>query len=221
MLRLVPDGGIACVCLLVVQQKRISTRVNIPVVRRGNVVVWMLRLEVQLRVIFATVACCWYFTRASDWMTSVERRRLALLEKSAVGSCVCWLVGTCWFGKLIVSTGFVGGQLIVLISVVASAIYRKAWSSNCDINSTLSKYFPRLCSSFRTLEHCSAVSFSGDFPAFPMVVLLMLLPESSGFPCDNQRVLIIAQKYKVFGGNQKINLHRLDPTLSSCTRRGV
>ncbi|KZV18023.1 hypothetical protein F511_38318 [Dorcoceras hygrometricum] len=120
----------------------------------------------------------------------------ALLEKSAVGSCVCWLVGTCWFGKLIVSTGFVGGKLIVLISVVASAIYRKAWSSNYDINSILSKYFPRLCSSFRTLEHCSAVSFSGDFPAFPVVVLLVLLPESSGFPCGNQRVLIIAQKYK-------------------------
>ncbi|KZV36002.1 hypothetical protein F511_14519 [Dorcoceras hygrometricum] len=54
-----------------------STQVKISVARRRNVVVSLLRLEVQLRVIFATVACCWYFTRASDWMTSVERRRLA------------------------------------------------------------------------------------------------------------------------------------------------
>ncbi|KZV45727.1 hypothetical protein F511_35853 [Dorcoceras hygrometricum] len=53
-----------------------STHVKISVARRGNVVVSLLRLEVQLRVIFATVACCWYFTRASDWMTPVERRRL-------------------------------------------------------------------------------------------------------------------------------------------------
>ncbi|KZV18728.1 hypothetical protein F511_35446 [Dorcoceras hygrometricum] len=57
--------------------------------------------------------------------------------------------------------------------VVASAIYRKAWFSNCDINSILSKYFPRLCSSFRTLEHCSAVSFSGEFPSFSVVFLLV------------------------------------------------
>ncbi|KZV27037.1 dynein heavy chain 4 [Dorcoceras hygrometricum] len=76
MLRLVPAGGIACMCLLVVQQKQMSTRVNIPVARRGNVVVSLLRLEVQLRVIFASVACYWYFSRASDWMTSVERHRL-------------------------------------------------------------------------------------------------------------------------------------------------
>ncbi|KZV57156.1 hypothetical protein F511_36282 [Dorcoceras hygrometricum] len=37
MLRLVPAGGFVCVCLLVVQQKQMSTRVNIPVARRGNV----------------------------------------------------------------------------------------------------------------------------------------------------------------------------------------
>ncbi|KZV22929.1 hypothetical protein F511_38954 [Dorcoceras hygrometricum] len=54
-----------------------STLVKISVARRGNVVVSLLRLEVQLRVIFASVACCWYFTRASDWMTSMERRRLS------------------------------------------------------------------------------------------------------------------------------------------------
>ncbi|KZV47808.1 hypothetical protein F511_39757 [Dorcoceras hygrometricum] len=69
MLRLVPAGGFACVCLLVVQQKQMSTRVNIPVARRGNVVVSLLRLGVQLQVIFAAVACCWYFARASNWMT--------------------------------------------------------------------------------------------------------------------------------------------------------
>ncbi|KZV37073.1 hypothetical protein F511_25641 [Dorcoceras hygrometricum] len=69
MLRLVPAGGIAGVCLLVVQQKQMSMRVNIPVARRGNVVVLLLRLEVQLRVIFSIVECWWYFTRASDWMT--------------------------------------------------------------------------------------------------------------------------------------------------------
>ncbi|KZV56804.1 protein TONSOKU-like [Dorcoceras hygrometricum] len=66
---LVPAGGFACVCLLVVQQKQMSTWVNFPVARRGNVVVSLLRLGVQLRVIFAAVACCWYFARASDWMT--------------------------------------------------------------------------------------------------------------------------------------------------------
>ncbi|KZV57256.1 hypothetical protein F511_16054 [Dorcoceras hygrometricum] len=49
MLRLVPAGGIACVCLLVVQQKQMSMRVNIPLARRGNVVVSLLRLGVQLR----------------------------------------------------------------------------------------------------------------------------------------------------------------------------
>ncbi|KZV39647.1 O-fucosyltransferase family protein isoform 1 [Dorcoceras hygrometricum] len=59
MLRLVPAGGIACVCLLVVQQKQMSTRVNFPVARRGSVVVSLLRLGVQLRVIFSAVACCW------------------------------------------------------------------------------------------------------------------------------------------------------------------
>ncbi|KZV44272.1 hypothetical protein F511_10391 [Dorcoceras hygrometricum] len=48
MLRLLPAGGIACVCLLVDQQKQMSTRVNIPVARRGNVVVSLLRLGVQL-----------------------------------------------------------------------------------------------------------------------------------------------------------------------------
>ncbi|KZV26509.1 hypothetical protein F511_07494 [Dorcoceras hygrometricum] len=63
MLRLVPAGGIACVYLLVVQQKQMSTRVNFPVARRGNVVVLLLRLDVQLREIFTTVACDWYQQR--------------------------------------------------------------------------------------------------------------------------------------------------------------
>ncbi|KZV38705.1 hypothetical protein F511_32941 [Dorcoceras hygrometricum] len=40
------------------------------------------------------------------------------------------------------------------------------------------------------------MSFSGEFPSFPVVVFLVLLPEYSGFPCGNQRVLTIAQKYK-------------------------
>ncbi|KZV55953.1 hypothetical protein F511_20063 [Dorcoceras hygrometricum] len=39
--------------------KRMSTRVNVPVARGGNVVVLLSRLDVQLREIFATVACCW------------------------------------------------------------------------------------------------------------------------------------------------------------------
>ncbi|KZV49298.1 hypothetical protein F511_23444 [Dorcoceras hygrometricum] len=72
MLRLVSAGGIACEFLLVVQQKQMSTRVNIPVARRGNIVVSLLRLRVQLRVIFSAVACCWYFGRASDWMTNFQ-----------------------------------------------------------------------------------------------------------------------------------------------------
>ncbi|KZV27735.1 hypothetical protein F511_03973 [Dorcoceras hygrometricum] len=68
MLRLVPAGGIACVCLLVVQQKQMSTRVNIPLARRGNVVVSLLRLGVQLRVIFVTVACCWLLSESSGFL---------------------------------------------------------------------------------------------------------------------------------------------------------
>ncbi|KZV39020.1 receptor like protein 33 [Dorcoceras hygrometricum] len=68
-----------------------STRVNIPVARRGNVVVSLLRLGVQLRVIFATVACCWYFTRASDWMTSVERRRLRCEGERRYGTLISLL----------------------------------------------------------------------------------------------------------------------------------
>ncbi|KZV20577.1 hypothetical protein F511_31924 [Dorcoceras hygrometricum] len=63
MLRLVPVGGIACGYLLVVQQKQMSKRVNFPVARRGNVVVLLLRLDVQLREIFTTVACDWYQQR--------------------------------------------------------------------------------------------------------------------------------------------------------------
>ncbi|KZV33568.1 hypothetical protein F511_10554 [Dorcoceras hygrometricum] len=63
MLRLVPAGGIACGYLLVVQQKKMSTRVKFPVARRGNVVVLLLRLDVQLREIFTTVACDWYRQR--------------------------------------------------------------------------------------------------------------------------------------------------------------
>ncbi|KZV41546.1 hypothetical protein F511_06584 [Dorcoceras hygrometricum] len=74
------------------------------------------------------------------------------------------IVGVDWFCRW---------TIIEVIPIIASAIYRKTWSSNCDINSILSKYFPRLCSSFRTLEHCSAVSFSGDFPSFPVGVLLV------------------------------------------------
>ncbi|KZV35307.1 hypothetical protein F511_39190 [Dorcoceras hygrometricum] len=50
---------------------------------------------------------------------------------------------------------------------------RKTWSSN------LWYHFPYIEISslsfliLRTLEHCSAVSFSGDFPSFPVVVLLV------------------------------------------------
>ncbi|KZV34665.1 hypothetical protein F511_10940 [Dorcoceras hygrometricum] len=91
MLRLVPAGGIACVCLLVVQPKQMSTRVNIPVARGGNVVVLLLRLDVQLREIFATVVYVWCYcslqlviARGSyrlELMTSVERRRLNYLQR--------------------------------------------------------------------------------------------------------------------------------------------
>ncbi|KZV44309.1 hypothetical protein F511_38669 [Dorcoceras hygrometricum] len=47
---------IACVCLLVVQPKQMSTRVNIPVARGGNVVVW-LALRNQSMCIFDFQTC--------------------------------------------------------------------------------------------------------------------------------------------------------------------
>ncbi|KZV30034.1 protein SUPPRESSOR OF PHYA-105 1 [Dorcoceras hygrometricum] len=90
-----------------------------------------------------------------------------LLETSAVGSCVCW------FGKLLVSTGFVGGQLLVLVPVVASAIYRKTWSSNCGINSILSKYFQPFVPYLSNPRTLFSRELSGDFPSFPVVVLLV------------------------------------------------
>ncbi|KZV28549.1 hypothetical protein F511_39166 [Dorcoceras hygrometricum] len=83
MLRLVPAGGIACVYLLVVQQKQMSTRVNFSVARRGNVVVLLLRLDVQLREIFTTVACDWYQQR------SVMRCCVLATDYPAVGSEDC------------------------------------------------------------------------------------------------------------------------------------
>ncbi|KZV28121.1 hypothetical protein F511_31246 [Dorcoceras hygrometricum] len=67
------------------------------------------RLVVQLREIVRYCSLqLVVITVVSDWIC------LAWLEiSSAVGSCVCW------FGKLFVSTGFVGGQLFELIPVVA------------------------------------------------------------------------------------------------------
>ncbi|KZV19060.1 ABC transporter G family member 15-like [Dorcoceras hygrometricum] len=67
----------------------------------GLVVAQYKRLVVQLREIVRYCSLqLVMITVVSDWIC------LAWLEiSSAVGSCVCW------FGKLLVSTGFVGGQL--------------------------------------------------------------------------------------------------------------
>ncbi|KZV52875.1 hypothetical protein F511_15024 [Dorcoceras hygrometricum] len=42
---------IACVCLLVVQPEQMSTRVNIPVARGGNVVVWLALRNQSMRIL--------------------------------------------------------------------------------------------------------------------------------------------------------------------------
>ncbi|KZV24806.1 hypothetical protein F511_21016 [Dorcoceras hygrometricum] len=53
-----------------------STRVNIPVARRGMVVVLLLRLGVRLRDIVRYCSLQLVLrARVIDWMTSVERRR--------------------------------------------------------------------------------------------------------------------------------------------------
>ncbi|KZV22681.1 hypothetical protein F511_42264 [Dorcoceras hygrometricum] len=111
------------------------------------------RLVVQLREIVRYCSLqLVVITVASDWIC------LAWLEISAA---------------VFASAGFVGGQLIELVPVVASAIYRKTWSSNSIPDSILRIFSSLSFLILRTLEHCSAVSFSGDFPSFPVVVLLV------------------------------------------------
>ncbi|KZV15883.1 set domain protein [Dorcoceras hygrometricum] len=107
MLRLVPAGGIAYVCLLVVQQKQMSTRVNIPVARRGNVVVSLLRLEVQLR----------------DVATGTSReKRCALCLATGYPADGGFVSYTCWFGKFlaltVVPADYVGGNALLLVAAV-------------------------------------------------------------------------------------------------------
>ncbi|KZV31089.1 hypothetical protein F511_28266 [Dorcoceras hygrometricum] len=140
-----------------------STRVNVPVARGGNVVVFLLRLDVQLREIFATVACCWYCARSSDWMTSVVRCRFDQLQR-----CVTML-------------RLVPAERSVMRCFVLATGYPASGSEDCVSYATsfehqfpYLEYFPVFRSLFlRTLEHCSAVSFSGEFPSFPVVVLLV------------------------------------------------
>ncbi|KZV18311.1 acyl-CoA dehydrogenase family member 10 [Dorcoceras hygrometricum] len=46
-------------------------------------------------------------------------------------------------------------------------------TASCDWNLAESKFSSLSFLILRTLEHCSAVSFFGDFPSFPVVVLLV------------------------------------------------
>ncbi|KZV45556.1 hypothetical protein F511_35314 [Dorcoceras hygrometricum] len=112
---------------------------------------------------FATVACCWYCARASDWMTSVVRYRFDQLQR-----CVSML-------------RLVQAERGVMRCFVLATGYPAAGSEDCVSYATsfehqfpYLEYFPAFRSLFlRTLEHCSAVSFSGEFPSFPVVVLLV------------------------------------------------
>ncbi|KZV32672.1 hypothetical protein F511_24575 [Dorcoceras hygrometricum] len=75
--------------------------------------------------------------------------------------------------KSMVSTDFVGGQLLFEFqSLLVLFIGRLAFNFRHQFSYL--EYFPAFRSLFlRTLEHCSAVSFSGGFPSFPVVVLLV------------------------------------------------
>ncbi|KZV27094.1 hypothetical protein F511_37030 [Dorcoceras hygrometricum] len=92
-----------------------STRVNVPVARGGNVVVLLSRLDVQLREIFATVACCWL--RLVPAERSVMRCFVPATGYPAAGSEDFVSYATSF--ELMVSTGFVGGQLLNLFPVFA------------------------------------------------------------------------------------------------------
>ncbi|KZV48314.1 hypothetical protein F511_41939 [Dorcoceras hygrometricum] len=73
--------------------------------------------------------------------------------------------------------------IIEVIPVVASAIYRKTWSSNSIPDSILSKYFQPFVPYLSNPRALFSRELSGDFPSF------RILPESSGFLA----VLIVAQ----------------------------
>ncbi|KZV33413.1 hypothetical protein F511_02173 [Dorcoceras hygrometricum] len=75
--------------------------------------------------------------------------------------------------------------------IVASAIYRKTWSSNCGINSILSKYFQSFVPYLSNPRALFSRELFRRFPVVSMVVLARarLLPESSRFLAG----LIVAQ----------------------------
>ncbi|KZV45027.1 hypothetical protein F511_20100 [Dorcoceras hygrometricum] len=95
----------------------------------------------------APVACVWLFcARTRDWMT------------------------------LMVSSGFVGGQLFELVPVVASVIYRKTWSSN-SIPDSILRIFSSLSFSVFSNPRCEGerqyrtlVSLLGSLAAMRRVV---------------------------------------------------
>ncbi|KZV43833.1 Region-like protein isoform 1 [Dorcoceras hygrometricum] len=133
MLRLVPAGGFACVCLLVVQQKQMSTWVNIPVARSGNVVISLLRLGVQLRVIFSVVACCWYFARASDWMTIGYPRMSASGESSTTMHRLLHASGSHPLPSPNDPNWFVLNQLVSNLPPISGQIMLLSYSSSAPI----------------------------------------------------------------------------------------
>ncbi|KZV32113.1 hypothetical protein F511_29557 [Dorcoceras hygrometricum] len=75
--------------------------------------------------------------------------------------------------------------------ILASAIYRNTWSSNCGINSILSKYFQPFVPYLSNPRALFSRELFRRFPVVPVVVLARarLLPESSGFLAG----LVVAQ----------------------------
>ncbi|KZV45116.1 hypothetical protein F511_24158 [Dorcoceras hygrometricum] len=206
MLRLEPAGGIACVYLLVVHQKQMSTRVNI--------LVWMLRLLERkrrrldvatdcpaARDLFVTVACCWYLASAAirfddvSGATSFELVATLRFEVATGTSrekrCIVLFLRldtqplyTCWFGKLLASTvvpaDYVGGNALLLVAAVETLdSSREALSLFTSFKSCNWLVEEREVAAVRVLRRPGRTTF-------------WLLPESSGFLA----VLIIAQKYK-------------------------
>ncbi|KZV46834.1 F-box/kelch-repeat protein [Dorcoceras hygrometricum] len=118
------------------------------------------------------------FVVATGSPDASEFRRYRLLLPLVLASAGLDIVGVDWCCRW---------TIIVVILVVASAIYRKTWSPNSIPDSILrifSSFSPLI---FRTLEHCSAPfvpyllnprtlfsrELSGDFPSFLVVVLLV------------------------------------------------
>ncbi|KZV24065.1 hypothetical protein F511_24372 [Dorcoceras hygrometricum] len=116
---------------------------------------------------WAADARCWSATLAAAGRArcALAARRCARLEEETSSFRCCDWESSCELvSPLLLAAG---------IFARASDWMTKTWSSNCGINSILSKYFQPFVpypSNPRTLFSCE---LSGDFPSFPVVVLFV------------------------------------------------